>query len=130
MTKQNKSADTLEQGIANMIEAMTDDFRSWNAPVVSSLVRHQSAERVSDFAARQVRNFRDCFEVTTGRKYAKVIHQDSVTAFVVLTDTDKKFERGDILKPAGYAAPARNAARGNVLRGGYPINWTGPLYLN
>ena len=30
---------------------------------------------------------------------------------------------------AGYNAPARNAARGNVLEGGYQIRWTGPLYL-
>jgi len=69
------------------------------------------------------------FEVNTGRKYAKVINRDSVTAFVVLTDTDEKFRLGDILKPAGYSTPARNSARGNVLDGGYHINWTGPLYL-
>ena len=109
MTKQSKSADTLEQGITNMIETMAEDFASWDGDPVK---------------------YRDDIEVTTGRKYAKVIHQRSVTAFVVLTDTDKKFLRGDILKPAGYATPARNSARGNVLRGGYPINWTGPLYLN
>ena len=48
---------------------------------------------------------------------------------VVNTDNDKKFKKGDILKCAGYSAPARNAARGNVLDGGYNINWTGPLYL-
>jgi len=30
---------------------------------------------------------------------------------------------------AGYNAPARNKARGNILRGGYPINWTGACYL-
>ena len=114
MTKQNKSADTLEQGIANMIEAMTDDYVAWDG----------------DPNNWQTVEYRDGFEVTTGRKYAKVTNRHSVTAFVVLTDTDKKFERGDILKPAGYATPARNSARGNVLRGGYPINWTGPLYLN
>ena len=43
--------------------------------------------------------------------------------------TSKKFKKGDLLKPAGYDKPARNAARGNILDGGFQINWTGPLYL-
>ena len=30
---------------------------------------------------------------------------------------------------AGYKAPARNGARGNVLEGNYEIAWTGPRYL-
>ena len=41
----------------------------------------------------------------------------------------KKFKKGDILKAAGWNAPARNAARGNILDGGYAINWTGACYL-
>jgi hypothetical protein len=53
----------------------------------------------------------------------------SAWGFIVKTDTDKKFKKGDILKCAGWSAPARNKARGNVLDGNYPINWTGPLYL-
>jgi hypothetical protein len=34
-----------------------------------------------------------------------------------------------LLKCAGWSAPERNGSRGNVLEGGFPINWTGPLYL-
>ena len=45
--------------------------------------------------------------------------------FVVATDKDAKFKKGDILKAAGWAAPARNFARGNILEGSYAINWTG-----
>ena len=40
------------------------------------------------------------------------------------------FKKGDILKAASWSAPAKNRARGNILEGNYPIQWTGPLYLN
>ena len=73
---------------------------------------------------------------TTSCAYAKVggtgevfTEGGSVWGFVVNTENDKKFKKGDILKAAGYAAPARNKARGNIVDGGYTINWTGPLYL-
>jgi hypothetical protein len=70
------------------------------------------------------------FTITYGKKYIKITEKGgSVKAFVVGVDNDKKFRKGDILKPAGWAAPARNAARGNILEGNYTINWTGPLYL-
>ena len=50
-----------------------------------------------------------------------------VWGFVVNTDSDKKFKKGDLLK-AGFNAPARNAARGNVLEG--VLVYAGlPLYL-
>ena len=46
-----------------------------------------------------------------------------------LEKTLVNLKKGDILKAAGYRAPARNSARGNVLEGNYAIQWTGPLYL-
>ena len=69
--------------------------------------------------------------VEEGRKYLKVIRTDNqktVWGFIVKED-DKKFKAGDILKAASYAAPARNKPRGNILDGGYTIQWTGPEYL-
>ena len=74
--------------------------------------------------------FNEKITYKVGTKYIKVFSEGgSVWGFVVNTDNDKKFRKGDILKAAGYAAPARNKARGNILDGGYTINWTGPLYL-
>ena len=81
-------------------------------------------------------DFRNDFIVKVGQKYIKIGRKLSdsgkmgqVWGFVVNTDDDAKFKRGDVLKPAGFNAPARNAPRGNVLDGGFNIQWTGPLYL-
>ena len=78
---------------------------------------------------KMIAEFNDGFVVKYGSKYAKILNRHQCWGFVVTTDTDKKFKKGDILMAAGYNKPARNAARGNVLDGGYKINWTGPLYL-
>ena len=62
------------------------------------------------------------------KKYIKIVRENGVFAFIVKEDF-KHFKKGDILKPAGYNAPALNQPRGNVLSGNYAIQWTGPLYL-
>lgn len=81
------------------------------------------AERVAEFA--------EGITFEEGRKYIKVVKklgmQHCVWGFIVKED-DKKFMKGDILKAAGWNAPARNAARGNVF-GEYKVQWTGPNYL-
>jgi len=75
-------------------------------------------------------------DYTIGKKYIKVLkreginHHPSVCAFVVNVDNDKKFNYGDILMPAGWAAPARNFARGNIFdtkQGFKRVRWTGAL---
>ena len=108
-----KTANTVAGGIAHMIEAANEDYMDF--PVNDNM----KAEFVEDWV------------VKTGSKYIKISTRKGGSAwgFVVNTDNDKKFNKGDILKCAGYKAPARNGARGNVLDGNYPINWTGPLYL-
>ena len=118
MTMCREKGVDLNDGIEKMIGAMVEDYVDWTNK--TSLTEERAEERVEEFANK--------FEITEGRKYIKVISDRSVTAFVMKED-DKKFRKGDILKPAGWNAPARNAARGNVLEGNYPINWTGPLYL-
>lgn len=83
-----------------------------------------------DEVQKQMREqFNNSIKVNYGSKYVKIIKDGSVWGFIVNTDDDKKFRKGDILKPAGFNAPARNSARGNILDGGYSISWTGPFYL-
>ena len=109
-------ARDLDKGIVNMTEAMIEDYARFMPPD-------------SEVRKKMNKKFSDGFVEKTGSKYIKVISNDSVSAFIVKSDKDKKFKKGDILYPAGWAAPARNKARGNILDGNYPIQWTGPLYL-
>ena len=81
------------------------------------------------FPQQQMEKFSASLTAKYGRKYIKICFEHSVWGFIVNTDDDAKFRRGDILKPASYSAPARNQARGNILTGGYMVRWTGPLYL-
>ena len=110
-----ESSESVLSGLSKMKTAMIEDYNSMT------------------FNDEMKANFADGISVEYGRKYIKVIKtlgsQRMVWGFIVGVDNDKKFKLGDILKPAGWKAPARNAARGNILDGGYPINWTGPLYL-
>jgi len=69
-------------------------------------------------------------EFKRGQKFIKVINKDSgggrsVHSFVCVKAHDK-WAVGDILKAASWAQPAKNFARGNVLRQEWTnTRWTG-----
>ena len=118
-----KTKDIVE-ALSFMETAMIEDYNSFMVP----------KNKYDEITAKMRLEFATGIEMVYGSKYIKIVTgkhggQRSVWGFIVNTDKDKKFKMGDILKPAGWAAPARNAARGNILKGGYVINWTGPLYL-
>ena len=120
MTKfvKEKSFDVIE-GVNTMKRAMREDYAAWSD-------RPNDSEDARNIALRMYDEY--CADLTEsyGSKYIKIYKKDGgVKAFIVNTDKDKKFKKGDILKPAGWAAPARNFARGNILDGGYEIRWTG-----
>jgi len=115
VVKKIEGNDVIE-GVKVMMEAMVDDYTNFMRP---------------DTGIRKKMNkaFIENLDFTIGKKYIKVIERNGgVKAFVVNVDNDKKFKLGDVLLPAGWAAPARNFARGNVLDGGYTMGWTGPMY--
>ena len=112
------ASKSVLSGLGKMKAAMIEDYAKFMPPTKSDTTAKMNAEYAENFT------------IAYGKKYIKITEKGGgVKAFVVGVDNDKVFKKGDILKPAGYNAPARNAARGNILDGGYPINWTGPLYL-
>ena len=114
------TASDLDAGIDNLLTAAKADYLKWTD---------------GKFYPKMVEDFNNGFVVKSGSKYVKIMCGNGGTpggscwGFVVKNDTGK-FKKGDILKPAGWSAPATNAARGNVLDGGYEIQWTGPMYLS
>jgi len=110
MIKVDSTSKTIFEGIGKMIDAMVVDYSKGN-----------SNERMFN-------EYKDGFKSIVGQKFIKITNGNGVKAFIVKQDNGK-FKRGDILKPASWRAPAKNSARGNVLEGGYAIQWTGPLYL-
>jgi hypothetical protein len=116
----------MQNQIQNLVDAIVDDYRLWTLST-------EYGKKDYDHALERVQEFANGVEVKQGNKYIKIEKhlgsQRTVWGFVVNVDNDKKFRRGDILMAAGYNAPARNAARGNVLDGDFDVAWAGPRYL-
>ena len=110
MIKVDSTSKTIFEGIGKMIDAMVVDYSKGNTN------------------ERMFNEYKDGFKSIVGQKFIKITNGNGVKAFIVKQD-DGKFKMGDILKPASWRAPAKNSARGNVLEGGYAIQWTGQLYL-
>ena len=114
----------MQKQIDQLLTDIVADYSDWTKKCSkTNELTGRDADRVAEFESE--------LGYTKGSKYIKITNCNggSVWGFVVATDKDKKFNKGDILKPAGYNSPARNKPRGNILDGGYTVKWTGPLYL-
>ena|SRR5210317_1016014 len=119
MTLVNKTAKTLDEGIKNLMAGAKADYVKWST---------MTDKELFGYSKEQVDNWDSKTSVRPGKKYIKIVQDNGVFCFIVKEDF-KHFKKGDILKAAGFNAPALNSPRGNVLAGNYPIQWTGPLYL-
>ena len=120
MIKVEKSANTLDEGIKNLMAGAKADYVSMSTSY--------GKKELTGYSLEQVDNWDNKTKIKNGKKYIKIVQDTGVFCFIVKEDF-KHFKKGDILKAAGYNAPALNQPRGNVLTGNYPIQWTGPLYL-
>ena len=122
----------MRMEIEKVLEAMREDYKRWS---MMTRTVHQNVDKFcKDVEIRDamIENYNTGLEVTEGRRYWKITgtsgggSQRSVKGFIAKAG-DKKFQEGDMLKAAGWAAPARNFARGNVLdgRGVNEVRWTG-----
>jgi len=112
----------IMNAVEKLLENIKKDYYEWTVACAKG--------DLSEINKRMIAEFNEELGYKEGNKYIKITTKNggSVWGFVVNTETDKKFQKGDILKPAGWAAPARNGARGNIFED-YTIRWTGPLYL-
>jgi len=120
MIKVDKTAKTLDEGIKNLMAGAKLDYERMST-------RNGQKELIG-YSKEQVEQWDNKTKVSQGKKYIKIVQDTGVFCFIAKEDF-KHFKKGDILKAAGYNAPALNSARGNVLSGNYAIQWTGPLYL-
>lgn len=114
----------MNEAIQNLIEEIKADYRHFHS---------NTPEGLNETSKKMIKMFEEGLEVNYGKKYIKILKrlgtQTMVWGFIVNVDDDKKFQKGDILMPAGFNAPTRNKARGNIFDQQYTIRWTGPMYL-
>ncbi len=120
MIKVTQTATTLNEGIKNLMAGAKKDYERMSTS--------NGTKELSGYSKEQVELWDSKTKIKEGKKYIKIVQDTGVFCFISKVDF-KHFKKGDILKAAGYNAPALNQARGNVLTGNYAIQWTGPLYL-
>ena len=119
----------MRNEIEVLLEAMRDDYKRW-----TYAAKGRGAFSNTAFEKEMTENYCNGLEVTEGSRYWKITGKSgssrSVKGFIVKAG-DKKFREGDMLKAAGWAAPARNFARGNIFDSEGErfarVRWTGAL---
>jgi hypothetical protein len=112
----------MKEALQNLRNRMIEDYNDWTNRCAKG--------ELSETNLEMMRQYEEEIEFVEGRKYIKVIQNRSAWGFIVATDDDKLFEKGDILMAAGYNKPARNKARGNIFDlDNTRVQWTGANYL-
>ena len=117
----NTTAKTLDEGIKNLMAGAKLDYERMSTS--------NGTKELTGYSKEQVELWDNKTKIMPGKKYIKIVQDTGVFCFIAKEDF-KHFKKGDILKAAGYNAPALNQPRGNVLTGNYMIQWTGPLYMD
>ena len=107
----------MREELSEYVHHIGEDYAQW----IGAAGRSEDA-----ISGKMAREFIAGLATKNGQKYIKVITGNSVHSFIVNTEKDAKFKKGDILKAASWNAPARNFSRGNILEGNFGgATWTG-----
>ena len=108
------------ENIEKLLNAIVADYYNWQT---ANGTREQT-----NIQKEMYEKFVKGIELKKGNKYYKIINKNGGVWGFVQIKNDNKFKAGDILKPAGWATPARNFARGNVILEQFDnIRWTSPM---
>jgi len=114
----------MKNEIKALLEAIKADYYKFQT--------RNGTKELGEISKKMIAEFNASIEVKEGRKYTKIIRNNSVWGFIAREDFQtktKSFVKGDLLMAAGWAAPALNKARGNIFANSYNAPWTGPTYL-
>ncbi|SVB70485.1 uncharacterized protein METZ01_LOCUS223339 [marine metagenome] len=109
----------MEKALETYLDKIAADYKQWMIRTSTTV----NKEYWSDPTPR-IKEFADALELKFGKKYIKILSGGSAHSFIVSTEKDAKFKKGDILMAASWSAPARNFPRGNIFDD-YKIRWTG-----
>ena len=108
------SVSDFDSALHRLVENIHKDYAGW-----SSRVEYKKGIETVDIT------------IKTGRKFIKIIRDNSVWGFVAKDDGMHKgvpMKMGDVLKAAGWASPAKHT-RGNIFDNNQDyFSWTGPDY--
>ena len=112
-------------------KTMTKNGLSFDDAMDNLLVKIQ--EDYDKWGSRSGINKKMDLSLKPGRKFIKVVHDNSVWGFVAKVDGVHKglpMLKGDILKAAGWRTPAKHS-RGSIFDSEMhkSFSWTGPNYL-
>jgi len=106
---------------------MNDFLNDYRNVLVNDFKRFFNGRYESNdpYVVNRIAEFENEIRFEEGRKFIKVISGSSVHSFIVKNAFDR-FNEGDILKAASWAAPAKNFARGNIINRVYgSVSWAG-----
>ena len=124
----------IKPNISNVTKTektMTKNGLSFDDAMDTLLVKIQ--EDYNKWGSRSGINKKMNLSLKPGRKFIKVVHDNSVWGFVAKVDGVHKglpMLKGDILKAAGWRTPAKHS-RGSIFDSemNKSFSWTGPNYL-
>ena len=112
--KPNPMVGDFDKAMDRLLDNIHKDYQGW-----SNNVKYSSGVEKVDIT------------IKPGRKFIKIIRDNSVWGFVAKADGNHKgvpMKMGDVLKAAGWASPAKHTC-GNIFDNNQDyFSWTGPDY--